>query len=200
MLKFLLLFLVAMTLNTFSQTQLITKKVAKVGNEVILQRDVEKYSKLYSINFDNAKEELINESLFFQGAKLYSNPPDEKDIESQIRDDKAFYANKVSKEPNSISDNEFLGALLTNNVSMKTYKEYVRKKLWIQKFISEAYDREKIKGYYPSEVEINSFIADNPTFFEEKDGAILSMIYFSYYSKDGRPKSDQEKVIQRQKL
>ncbi len=185
--------------TAFSQNILLTKKVAKIGNEIILKRDVEKYSKLYNISFEEAKKELINESLLYQGAKLYSYPPEEKEIESQIKDDKAYYASKIGREASSISDDEFLGALLTNNVSMKTYREYVTKSIWISKFISETYEKEKLKGYYPTEKEIKDFINDNPKLFEEKEGVVISMIYFSYYTKEGLIKSKDLQKAQRVK-
>jgi len=192
-----MLLIILVNFNLFSQTQLLTKKSAKVGSDIILQRDVEKYSKLYKISIDEAKTELINDSILFQGAKLYSNPPEEKEIEAQIRDDKAFYANKTGKQINNITDDEFLGALLMNNVSMKTYKEYVRKKMWISKFIMETYEKERIKGYYPTDKEVSTFIDENPSLFEEKDGAVISMIYFSFYTKEGTARNEEQKNSQK---
>lgn len=196
---FIFLSLLILTMNLFPQKQLIAKKIAKVGSEVILQKDIDKYIKLYKVTQEEAKKELVEESLLFQGAKLYTYPPEEKEIESQIRDDKTFYANKVGKDLNKITDQEFLSALLTNNVSMKTYREYVLKKMWIAKFISETYEKEKMKGYYPTEKEIESFIKEYPLLFEEKEGIVLSMIYFSYYTKDGTLKNDQQKTMQKNK-
>ena len=186
------LFFIFSLLNLSAENIIITKKAAKVSNEVILVREVENYSKLYKIDYEKAKEYLIEEAILFIGAKLYTEEPKETDISNQIRDDKAFYASKVGKDLKNITDEEFLSALLTNNVSMRTYKEYEKKKLWISKFISESYEKEKIKRYYPTTEELEQIMKNKPELFEEKESVILSMIYFSYYGSSGSKKNDEQ--------
>jgi len=177
-------------LGLYSQGQsIIARKKAKVGNEIILLKEVEKQAKLYGISNDDALNGLIEDSILYQGAKIYVSPPGEGDIDNRITDDKIFYASRANKNLKDVTDTEFLQALMINNVSMKTYKEYVKRKLWIDIFIIVSMEKERLKKYTPTNEEIEKYIKDNHEIFEEKSGIVLSMIYFSYYTTDGKLKS-----------
>lgn len=172
-----------------------TKISAKVGNEVILEPEVKKTANLYKISFDAARNILIEDSLLYLGAKIYIEEPTEVEIVNQIRDDKAYYAAKTNKDAKDVSDQEFLQALLSNNVSMKTYKEYVKKQLWISKYINSEVEKLNTQFYIPTDKEINELVKNRPELFEEKEGAIISMIYFSFYDAAGKALEQNEKEI-----
>ena len=183
-----MLFVPVLVFYSQSSQSIIAKKSAKVGNEIILLKDVEKQAKLYGISNDDALNGLIEESLLYQGAKIYVAPPTEEEIDNRIIDDKIFYAAMVSKNFKDVTDTEFLQALMINNVSMKTYRDYIRRKLWGDIFVMNSMEKNKLKKYIPTSSEIEKYIKENSEIFEEKSGIILSMIYFSYYTSDGKPK------------
>ncbi|HNZ27159.1 MAG TPA: peptidylprolyl isomerase [Spirochaetota bacterium] len=172
-----------------------TKISAKVGNEVILEPEVKKTANLYKISFDAARNILIEDSLLYLGAKIYIEEPTELEIVNQIRDDKAYYAAKTNKDAKDVSDQEFLQALLSNNVSMKTYKEYVKKQLWISKYINNEVEKLNTQFYVPTDKEIAELVDKRPDLFEEKEGAVISMIYFSFYDANGKLLKQNEKEI-----
>jgi len=167
---------------------IIAKKKAKIGNEIVLLKEVEKQAKIYGLSNDEALQILIEEALLYQGARVYITPPKEEEIENRIIDDKIFYASRVNKNFKDVTDTEFLQALMFNNVSMKTYREYIKRKLWIDKFLMASVERERLRKYTPTNIEIEKYIKDNHEIFEEKSGIVLSMIYFSYYTTDGKLK------------
>jgi len=182
-----------------SQTQLNVGKAARVGNEIILKSDVLKRVKLYNISYEQALQEMIEDSLLYIGAKISVTEPTEEEILNQIRDDKAYYASKVNKDISAVTDDEFLKAILFNNLSMKTYKEYVKRQLWINKFLNYAIENEKLKKYSPNKEEINRLKKEKPHLFEEREGVIISMIYFSFYDNTAKILNDKEILSQRQK-
>jgi len=181
----------------FAEIIIKTKISAKVGNEVILEPEVKKTANLYKISFDAARNILIEDSLLYLGAKIYIEEPTEVEIVNQIRDDKAYYAAKTNKDAKDVSDQEFLQALLSNNVSMKTYKEYVKKQLWISKYINSEVEKLNTQFYIPSDKEISELVVKRPDLFEEKEGAIISMIYFSFYDANGKLLEQNEKEIKK---
>ncbi len=183
----------------YSQTQIQVGKAARVGNEIILKNDVLKRVKLYNISYEQALQELIEDSLLYIGAKISVPEPTEEEILNQIRDDKAYYASRVNKDVNSVSDDEFLQAILINNLSMKTYKEYVKRQLWINKFLNYVIENEKLKKYYPTKEEIEKLKKDKPELFQEKEGAIISMIYFSFFDNKSNILSDKEILNKKEK-
>lgn len=182
-----------------SQTQLSIGKAARVGNEIILKSDVIKRAKLYNIGYEQALEELVEDSLLYIGAKISVQEPTEEEVLNQIRDDKAYYASRVNKDVRAVTDDEFLKAILTNNLSMKTYKEYVKRQLWISKFLGYAIENEKLKKYSPTKNEIEKLKKEKPELFEEKEGVIISMIYFSFYDNKGKILTDKEVSNQKEK-
>lgn len=184
---------------SYSQIQITVGRVAKIGNEIILKNDVLKRSKLYNISYEQALEEMVENALLYIGAKISVTEPTEEEILNQIRDDKAYYASKVNKEVSSVTDDEFLKAILINNLSMKTYKEYVKRELWINKFLNYVIENEKLKSYSPTQEEIDKFKKENPNLYEEKEGVILSMIYFSFYDNTGNILESKEISNQRER-
>ncbi len=178
-----------LTTSLYSQGSIIAKKKAKVANEIILAKEVDKQATLYGISKDEALETLVEESLLYQGAKIYVVPPTDEQVENRIMDDKIYYASRANKDLKNVTDTEFLQALMVNNISMKTYREYVKRHLWIEIFISVSMERERLKKYNPTSEEIAKYIKDNHELFEEKSGVLLSMIYFSFYTSDSKPKA-----------
>jgi hypothetical protein len=186
---FLLLCFFIFLLNQFIFTSVIirTKKIAKIGDEIILENDIKKYSSLYSIDYDEAKKILIDSAILYTGAKIFTDAPMEEDVDEQLRKDKAYYASLVGKEVRDVTDEEFLENLNNNIYSLTSYRNELRKKLWIQKYLTMKLEEKQLEIYKPSDKEIMNLIKNNPSLFEEQEGALLSMIYFSYFdNKNGR--------------
>jgi hypothetical protein len=175
----------------FSES-LIAKKAAKVDNEIILVKDVEKNAKNYNLKYEDSLRMLLDDAVLYYGAKVYADEPKDNEIENQINSDKLFYAKKLGKKVSELSDEEFSAVLLDQGISMKSYREYVKKTLWISKYLNDEYAKEKTKEYLPSDKDINNLINTKPELFEEKDGVVLSMIYFSAYKSNGELKSKDE--------
>ncbi|HOJ62912.1 MAG TPA: peptidylprolyl isomerase [Spirochaetota bacterium] len=184
---------------SYTQTQINVGRVAKVGSEIILKSDVLKRAKLYNISYEEALKELVEDALLYIGAKISVTEPTEEEVLNQIRDDKAYYASRVNKDVSAVSDDEFLKAILINNLSMKTYKEYVKRQLWISKFLSYAIENEKLKKYTPSKEEIEKLKKQRPDLFEEREGVIISMIYFSFYDNNGKLLEEKEREAQKKR-
>ncbi len=187
-----LIFIVLTNLLLFPKNIIIPKKIAKIGNEIILKNDVNKYAKLNEVSYNVAKKKLIEQAILYLSAKMYIEEPTEESINNQIKKDKAYYANISSKLVKYVSDEEFLANLHYNSLSMKSYKNDVKKTLWIKKFLHKTINQEKLKPYYPSDKEINLFIKNSPKLFEEKKGVILSMIYFSFYNEEANYKQEED--------
>jgi hypothetical protein len=188
--RFVVFFLQFFLIFTLYSETIIAKKVAKIDSEIILYRDVEKYSKLYDISVEQAKADMINDAILYCGAKMNSTAPTDEEVDKQVASDKKYFASKLGVKLSDVSDQDFLSALQTNNASMKTYKEYVKRNLWIDKYLKDTVSKEKEKDLQPTEKQMNDLIAKHPEMFEEKEGVLLSMIFFSYYDGDGKKKPD----------
>lgn len=169
-----------------------TKKIAKIGDEIILENDIKKYSKLYNVDYNSAKTELIEMTILYNGAKAVTECPTEEQVENQIKKDKAYYGSIVGKELRYVTDEEFLASLNYNAYTLTSYKSDLVKKLWIQKYLDEKFKEEILDPYKPLEKEINNLIKNKPELFEEQEGILLSMIYFSYFDKYGGLLNSQE--------
>ena len=191
---FLLFFIFIFLINLFSYSIVIirTKKIAKIGDEIILEHDIKKYSELYGVSYDNAKKILIEMAILYTGAKIFTEAPLEEQIDEQIRKDKAYYASLVGKQVRNVTDEEFLENLNYNTYSLASYKSDLRKKMWIQKYLTVKLEEKKLNSYKPSEKEIKNLIKNKPNLFEEQEGVLLSIIFFSYYNKNGRIMNKQQ--------
>ena len=189
---FLLLFSFSYFLN--AENIIISGKIARINNEIILQSDVERYAELYKISFEQAKTDIIEESILYYGARITVDEPSAEEIDKQIKSDKAFYATKLGKSTSEFSDEEFISMIQSNvfTFTIRTYREYVKRSLWIEKYLKEEIEKNKKEEYIPDQSEIKEFISKNPGLFEEKEGVILSMIYFSYYGPDEKKKSNED--------
>jgi hypothetical protein len=189
--KFYLLLIFSLALiNLNSQNLVITKKAAKINNEIILIRDVEKYSKFYKVSLTEAKTELIEESILYYGAKNFSQEPDEAAVDNQVKSDKSFYSKNIGKDIKEVTDEEFLSALPSNNSSMKDYSNYVKRTLWIERYLKDAIAKEKEKPFEITDKQIDDLVKKKPELFEEKESIVLSMIYLSYYDSEGKKKTN----------
>jgi hypothetical protein len=182
-----------------AETLIVTRKAARIGNDLILVKDVEKHAGLYSISYDEALAELIGQSLLYQGAKAYTEEPTEDEINRRIRDDKAYYASRSGRNASEVTDEEFLAAIHMNSYSMKTYREYVKKQLWVSNYIYNEVQKQQIKLYFPTESEIQEVIDSKPEMFEEKKGVELSMIYFSHFDSMGNVHDEKKLTLQKQR-
>ncbi len=189
---YILLFTFILSINIYSAELIRTKKVAKIGDEIILEIDIKKYSKLYNVSYDEAKNILLNLAILYTGAKLNEEEPSEEMINEQLRKDKAYYASIVGKEVREVTDEEFLAGLNYQTYSLLSYKNDIKKNLWIQTYLNKKIEEAKLDTYTPTENEINDLIKSKPELFEEQEGAILSMIYFSYFKENGSLKNKQE--------
>lgn len=189
---FLLFFVFIINLYLNPTVIIRTKKIAKIGDEIILESDIKKYSKLYGVNYNEAKNILIEMAILYTGAKLYVDAPLEVQVDEQIRKDKAYYASIVGKEVRNVTDEEFLTNLNYNTYSLISYKDDLRKKLWIKKYLTMKLEEKKMEPYKPSDKEVKNLIKNKPDLFEEQEGVLLSMIFFSFYSKNGKIMNKQQ--------
>ena len=183
------IFIIDVTFCLNAQMTLRAKVAAKVNNEIILQSDVQKHAKLYKISYDEALRELIDDALLYAGAKIAVPEPNDDEVLVMINEDKAYYANQVHKDVKDISEQEFLNALLTNNVSMKTFKEYKKRQLWVSNYVASVLDSEAVKYYFPTEAEIAAATEAHPDLLLEGAGAAISMIMWTAFNRDGQPES-----------
>ena len=191
------IFFIYVTFCLNAQMTLRAKVAAKVNNEIILQSDVQKHAKLYKISYDEALRELIDDALLYAGAKIAVPEPNDDEVLVMINEDKAYYANQVHKDVKDISEQEFLNALLTNNVSMKTFKEYKKRQLWVSNYVASVLDSEAVKYYFPTEAEIAAATEAHPDLLLEGAGAAISMIMWTAFNRDGQPESQ---VVMKEKL
>lgn len=189
---YILLLIFIISLNLYSAELIRTKKIAKIGDEIILELDIKKYSKVYNISYDEAKNILIDLAILFTGAKLNIEEPSEEMINEQLRRDKAYYASIVGKEVREVTDEEFLASLNYHTYSLLSYKSDVKKNLWVRDYLNKKIEEAKLDPYTPTEKEINDLIKSKPDLFEEQEGVILSMIYFSFFKENGTLKNKQE--------
>ena len=162
-----------------------TTKIAKIGNEIILKSDVEKFARRNNVTTDEAKKMLIENAIIYLGAVMYAKEPEAEEIANKIKKDKAYYASINGRDFNNVTDKEFLAFLNYGNVSMSTYQKDIKKMLWMNKFIDDNFNKDETKLYVPTEKEINELIKNEPGSFEEQEGVLMSMIYFSFYDDNG---------------
>ena len=175
---------------------IVANKIAKVGNELILKKDVDVYSKFFNLTFDDAKKRLINAAILYTGAKMYIKEPSAEEINNYFKKEKAIYASRVGKEAKNVTDDEFIKNLNLSHFSIVSYKNEIKKEIWINKYINETVINKKLNQYSPSEEEINNLIKTEPELVQEREGIFFSMIYFSFYNEKGILKNGEE----RQKL
>lgn len=190
---FFLIFTIISISEVFSKNILSLKKAAKVGDEVILQDEVEDLAKKNNIDNKTALELLINRTLLFIASKMYVPEPTEEMINEAIKVQKNYYASIHGKDVKNVTDEEFLAFLHYNGVSMVKYRSILKRSLWIKNMINKMLEQESGKPFNPTDKEIEDYIANHPEDFEEKEGVLLSMIYFSYYNSEQNELSKEEK-------
>ncbi len=183
----------------YSMNIITTKKAAKVSDEIILQEEVEAVAKQYKTDNKTALNALIDNTLLYVGAKMYMPMPLEEDIEELIRKQKSYYASIHGKDYKNITDEDFLAYLHYNNISLSSYRNMLKKKIWVESLLEKRIDDEKVKMLNPSDDEINNYILKNPEIFEEREAVLLSMIYFSFFKEDESKLSKEDKEVLRRK-
>lgn len=175
---------------------LLSNKVVKVGDTIIFKQDVERYAGLFDLSYDEAVEALIEEELLYIGAKIYIEEPEDEEIEKKLKEDRKFFAYQAGKE--SLTDDEFTNLLLTKNLTMRTYKSYLKKRIWIDRYLEKIYRERVISNYFPTDIEIAEVLSRHSEIAEEKESVALSMIYFSFYDSQGGYKdSDMQKALEK---
>ncbi|MBN2544692.1 MAG: peptidylprolyl isomerase [Spirochaetes bacterium] len=197
----LLFMLVLLIINTviFPKNLIVTKKAAKVGDEIILQEEVENVMNKYNLDEKTALDILIDNTLLLVGAKMYMPEPIDEAVDEIIKRQKIYYASVNGIDLKNVADEEFLAYLHHNNLSLTSYKTLLKKKLWIENLLEKRINDEKIKQYNPTDEEINNYIKSNPEIFEERESVLLSMIYFSFFKEDQSELSIEEKERARRK-
>jgi len=181
------LFFILLTVNIlFSEVLILKNKVAKIGDEVILKSDVEKYAQLNNLDYEEAKKRLIEKAVLYNAARLYVDEPTDEDVMKLLKMDKMDYARRIGKDYKDVTDEEFLENLHYNNISILTYKSILKREIWIDRYIYSIYEKHPVKPYHASDDEAEEFIKNNPQLFEEKGGVYLSLIYFSYFDEYGK--------------
>lgn len=170
-------------------TLLGDKKAARVNNQIILVTEVEEHAEKYSLSYEEALNQLIEEALLFFGAKISTDEPTEEVLDKKIREDRSIFASRIGKRVSEVTDDEFLVYIISNFGSKKNYVEKVKKSIWIMAYLDEAFSGVKVKETLFSQEQVETFIKENPQFFQEKEGVRLSMINFSYFNSEGKPMS-----------
>jgi hypothetical protein len=174
----------------------ISNKAVKIGNELILKTDIEKYAKKFKVTPDEAKNILIDHAVLFLGSRMYAPEPTEVEIDNYIKKQKNYYANKIGKDARIVTDDEFLAALNYSGTTIGTYKYGIKKELWIEKYIDQVVAERKLPKYTPGKEEVDKVIKNMPELFQEKEGVKFSMIYFSGYTKTGSKKDEKDMETQ----
>lgn len=169
----------------FPGTLMMRNHIARIGNEIILKKDIERYAKIHYLSYDEAKRALINLTILYNGAMIYSEEPTDEQVNKQVEKDKAYYANMIGKNISELTDEEFLNTLHYNNVTMIQYKKDLKKILWAESFLRSHVKKALVIDYKPEQSEIEKLMKDRPDLFEERGGAVISLIYFSYYDENG---------------
>lgn len=172
-----------------------SKRVAKVGDTIIYENEVEKYCRWYKVSFEAGKNKLIEETILYIAAKIYVAPPEEKEILETIAEYKRYYAARMNKKESEVTENEFLSAIVSNDISMTRYKERLKKTLWINKYLDYLMNKNPLGEYVPTEDQIQQGIIDNPNLYMQKEGVTLSMIYFSYYNPNGTSLKKEDREV-----
>jgi hypothetical protein len=170
----------------------MTNRIAKIGDEIILKSDVEKFASSNNLKYEEAKKLLIDKAILYTGAKMYVPEPSEEEIASAFRQIKADYAFKKGKDVKNITDEEVVTVLHYNKTSLKSFMTDLKKQVWINKYLESVYRQKVFTSYFPTDEEIKKYIKDNPDQFMQGEGCYLSMIYFSFYDENGRLKPESE--------
>jgi hypothetical protein len=188
-----LIFILAILINIIPEESIeISTKVAKIGNELILKKNVDIYAKFNQVPYAEAKKRLIDITILLTGAKMYSKEPAAIDVNEHFKKAKADYASKVGKEAKNVTDDEFIRNLNANYFSLSTYKNEIKKEIWINKYIDEIIAAKKLDKYIPTSEEINKLIKTKPELLQEKEGVFFSMIFISFYDDKGVIKKPDE--------
>ena len=137
-------------------------------------------------NYEQALEDLINFEVLYQAAKIRIPLPDERAVLEAIREEKQYYALHFRREVESISDQEFLNSIGFKNRSMREYRDYTIKRMMVEQYLNVLYSEVELKNNTISQSEIDNFIKDNPRLFKKSETYNLMLIYFSFFSKEGR--------------
>lgn len=161
-------------------------RVAKVANRVFLKSEVEESMRQSKVSYEQALEDLINFEVLYQAAKIRIPLPDERAVLEAIREEKQYYALHFRREVESISDQEFLNSIGFKNRSMREYRDYTIKRMMVEQYLNVLYSEVELKNNTISQSEIDNFIKDNPRLFKKSETYNLMLIYFSFFSKEGR--------------
>lgn len=181
-----LLFLFVMNNSFAAKLDLKKNRAAKVGNRVFLKSEVEEAMRQSKVSYEQALEDLINFEVLYQAAKIKVPPPAEKTVLENIREEKQYYALHFRREADSISDQEFLNAVGFKNRSMRDYREYTIKRIMVEQYLNDLYTEAELKNNTITQTEIDNFIKDNPRIFKKSETYDLILIYFSFFSDNGR--------------
>ncbi len=190
-LLFLLAVLIFTSASLIAET-IVTNRVAKIGDEIILKSDVEKYAKVNNIPFDEAKRILIEKMVVYTGAKMFVSEPTDEEVQDAFIQLKGEYAARTGKDVKKVTDEEVIKLLNYNNLSLQTFRVQLKRQVWMNKYLKSIYLKKKFVPYFPKDDEVQKFIKDNPALFEEGEGCYLSMIYFSFYNGKGMLKNEEE--------
>ena len=186
------IFLIAVLLFTESSLAFAAKldfkknRAAKVANKVFLKSEVEEAMRQSKVSYEQALESLINFEILYQAAKIKLPIPDEKVILDAIKEEKQYYALHFRRDTESISDQEFLNSIGFQNRSMREYRDYTIKRIMVENYMNALYSEVELKNNTISQEEIDNFIKDNPRLFKKSETYDLMLIYFSFFSKEGR--------------
>ncbi|MBR2316978.1 MAG: peptidylprolyl isomerase, partial [Spirochaetales bacterium] len=161
-------------------------RVAKVANRVFLKSEVEEAMRQSKVSYEQALEDLINFEVLYQAAKIRIPLPDERAVLEAIREEKQYYALHFRREVESISDQEFLNSIGFKNRSMREYRDYTIKRMMVEQYLNVLYSEVELKNNTISQSEIDNFIKNNPRLFKKSETYNLMLIYFSFFSKEGR--------------
>ena len=180
------LFLFVMNNSFAAKLDLKKNRAAKVGSRVFLKSEVEEAMRQSKVSYEQALEDLINFEVLYQAAKIKVPPPTEKTVLENIREEKQYYALHFRREADSISDQEFLNAVGFKNRSMRDYREYTIKRILVEQYLNDLYTEAELKNNTITQTEIDNFIKDNPRIFKKSETYDLMLIYFSFFSDNGR--------------
>ncbi len=180
------LFLFVMNNSFAAKLDLKKNRAAKVGSRVFLKSEVEEAMRQSKVSYEQALEDLINFEVLYQAAKIKVPPPAEKTVLENIREEKQYYALHFRREADSISDQEFLNAVGFKNRSMRDYREYTIKRIMVEQYLNDLYTEAELRNNTITQTEIDNFIKDNPRIFKKSETYDLMLIYFSFFSDNGR--------------
>lgn len=180
-------------------TLLGDKKAARVDNQIILVTEVEEHAKKYNLTYKESLNSLLEEAILYFGAKISIEEPTEEQVEKKVREDRSLFASKIGKRVSEVSDDDFLIFIINNFGTKKNYIEKIKKNIWISTYLEASFTEERVKDSIFTNEEIEAFIKENSTLFEEKAGVKLSMIYFSAFTDEGQARSNADMDKQRER-